>query len=173
MSTTTNEKQHEVSTRGRIKVYSGYLVIPGSRLLGTEDVLVRERTMVEYQRFYAAWQVAANELIDAGGNYTFNALWLENERFREHAIAAMQAVGIEQPELLKPAQIDELLFNASLPSDGEGARPYGLVFRLHQDFPTLLKKTGATQEPKPQSPQKPAIWKRFGISLLQCWSSLA
>lgn len=141
------EKDYQTSPKGRIKIYPSYLLIPGSKALGTEDTIVRERTMLEYQTFYENWQTAANVMLEHPKS-TFSSMWLKSNLFRDLCTRALMAVGIENPKNLKPAQLAELLFDCKL-DDGLS---YGLIFRLHQDFPVLGEKTteGASEEDAPK-----------------------
>lgn len=125
----------------RIQVFNGFLKVPGSRGLGTQDLIIREQTAAKYFKFYSKWQQSMSLL---GPHDTFASCWLQNDTFANLVIEAAKDLGIDNLTDLKLSQISELFVSCKVP-EGSDELPIGLLFRLHQDFPKL---TGAPQETK-------------------------
>ena len=166
-------QQPNFTSPNRIQVHDGFLKVPGSKGLGTDDLIIRERTAHEYLEFYRAWREAMS-LIEPTD--TFASAWLQKPLFSELLTQATRHIGIENFTSLKLSQIQELLLSCPV-ADGSQELPHGLLFRLHQDFPKVptLEHQG-TQNPNPlkhTDGQKPCtcaqscsvLWKRWARSL--------
>ena len=126
-------QQPNFTSPNRIQVHDGFLKVPGSRGLGTDDLIIRERTAHEYLEFYRLWREAMS-LIEPTD--TFASAWLQKPLFSELLTQATQHLGIENLTSLKLSQIQELLLSCPV-ADGSQELPHGLLFRLHQDFPKV------------------------------------
>lgn len=145
-----------------IKVYSGFLVIPGNKALGTKDTFVREQTAAEYLRFYECWRQAMSLL---SPEVTFSSLWLTSGSFRAKILEALGHVGIEDPLQLRLSQLKELLITCAPPDDVGLAT--GLLFQLHQDFPKM-----AAPSPENRVNQNSPLRRKLGSLRSWCFRTL-
>lgn len=91
---------------------------------------LREQSLENFERFYQLWQAA----ISISGDEDFGNSWVFNSDFRQLMTEAMQAIGIDRPELLSPTIMSQLLISYTDPESGEGDS-VGLIFSFHHTFP--------------------------------------
>lgn len=133
---------------GRIQIHPGHILIPGNTKLGTQNQTIREQTLASYSEFLTNWNIAMAQCY-ADPSVSFASLWVYNEAFREHLTLALQAVGLDRPQDLKPCQLSELVLLCHTDNDEQGDNR-GAVFRLHQDVP----------DPKTPTPQQEGEMKK-------------
>ena len=97
-----------------------------------KETIIFESPMVAYEKFYRYWQLGVQASVDAEGEgETFTNSWCFNDSFRDHMIAALTAVGIENPTRYTPRQLEALLVTYD--------KGLGLIFQLHGQFPKTMK----------------------------------
>lgn len=109
-----------------ISITDGLASIPTAK----GEIIIEELPMVEYEKFYRHWLLAA-KISEENPGSTFTTLFTANEGFRANMWEAMKVLGIEDPGMLSPKTMKALLV-----SHNGG---YGVAFQLHEETPAEVK----------------------------------
>ena len=154
-------------SQGGIQIFPHHLQIPGNAKIGTQNLTIREQVMNRYADFVEHWNIAISQAT-VNPSVTFAQLWITDQTFRAEMIAGLKALGVEEPEMILPSHLQELLLICNVEGDSD-VRP--LVFRLHSDAPDPKRmgqgmKDGKPSTSGPSTPQN--TWhQRFLTTLKQ------
>jgi hypothetical protein len=126
--------ESSLSVNGLIEIHKGHLVVPLGTPEGSKSLIIHEQTLEKYAEFLKHWNTAIAECLKDQGASVAN-LWAHSEVFRLGITLALRAVGVENPQELKPVQLEELILTAQT-IDSDDRR--GLLFRLHSDVPKMM-----------------------------------
>jgi len=168
MNPATKENPH-VTTAGLIRVTPGHIYVPGSKANDVDAIHVGQMTMTMATRFIAH-HGACLEIWNVSGNRgkSFFQMWAGNKAFRSEAIAALGVAGVTEPEKLKPAQLEELLFIYRVQGQ-EGTKP-GALLEVNFIDPKLPGVTADVEE-LTRKPQRRISLANSGILSRLRWAA--
>lgn len=118
---------------------NGILVIKAHN----STLIIKEQPMATFEQFYRLWQTG----VQLGGSNSFSVSWTNNQQFRDVMSKALNIIGIKNPEMLTPSQLEALLLSYQKENEVGPELIPGILFGLHHTFPKL--DTSMTQKEPP------------------------